>query len=69
MSSWVPFRCCLLTTVNQNLAWHEMRLLLSTVLLHFDLELCKESAKWTEQRVYTLWEKPALMCKLTLVKV
>lgn len=44
-----------------------MRLLLSTVLLHFDLELCDESKMWKDQKVYTLWEKHPLMCKLTEV--
>lgn len=44
-----------------------MRLLLSTVLLHFDLTLCEESKTWADQKVFTLWEKPALMCKLTEV--
>lgn len=55
-------------TGTQNLAWHEMRLLLSTVLLHFDMELCQESEEWADQKVYTLWEKPALMCELNAVK-
>lgn len=44
-----------------------MRLLLTTLLLHFDVELCPESAGWMEQEVYTLWQKPALMCRLTKV--
>ncbi|KAK4957698.1 hypothetical protein LTR10_005665 [Elasticomyces elasticus] len=50
--------------LGQNLAWHEMRLLLATVLLNFDLELCEENDNWIEQRVFTLWEKKPLMCKL-----
>lgn len=41
-----------------------MRLLISTVLLHFDLELCAESKGWSDQKVYTLWEKHPLMCML-----
>ncbi|CAK4032813.1 Isotrichodermin C-15 hydroxylase [Lecanosticta acicola] len=54
--------------LGKNLAWHEMRLLLTTVLLHFDLELCDESKDWTDQRIYTLWEKKPLMCRLTPAK-
>ncbi|KAK3634500.1 hypothetical protein LTR56_015228 [Elasticomyces elasticus] len=50
--------------LGQNLAWHEMRLLLATVVLNFDLELCEENDNWIEQRVYTLWEKKPLMCNL-----
>lgn len=52
----------------QNLAWHEMRLLLVSVLLHFDLRLDEESKHWDDQKVYTLWEKRPLMCTLTPVK-
>lgn len=44
-----------------------MRLLLTTVLLHFDIELCEESKAWADQKVWTLWEKPALWCKIRLV--
>lgn len=44
-----------------------MRLLLSTVFLHFDLDICEESKDWKDQKVFTLWEKRPLMCKLTEV--
>ncbi|KAL1641275.1 hypothetical protein SLS58_006177 [Diplodia intermedia] len=50
--------------IGKNLAWHEMRLILSYTLWHFDLELCEESAHWTDQRVYALWEKHPLMARL-----
>ena len=52
----------------QNLAWHEMRLLLATALLSFDLKLLPESKDWSKQHVYTLWEKKPLMCTLTQVR-
>lgn len=52
----------------QNLAWHEMRLLLATVILHFDLKLCEESKAWNHQKVFTLWEKKPLMATLTPVE-
>lgn len=63
-----PFSVGPRNCLGKNLAWHEMRLLLSTVLLHYDLELCPESEKWADQKVYTLWEKPSLFCRLTAVK-
>lgn len=44
-----------------------MRLLLATIVLHFDAEICPESDKWASQHVYTLWEKAPLMCRLTKV--
>ena len=54
--------------IGKNLAWHEMRIILVTVLLHFDLHLCPESEDWSDQKVYTLWEKKPLICTLTSVK-
>lgn len=41
-----------------------MRLILSTILLNFDIELCEESEDWIDQKVSLLWEKPALMVEL-----
>ncbi|KAF6813197.1 cytochrome P450 [Colletotrichum sojae] len=50
--------------LGRNLAWHEARLLLATMLLCFDMTLAEESRDWSRQRVYTLWEKPPLMCHI-----
>ena len=47
------------------MAWHEMRLLLSKLLYHFDLVVDDESRNWTEQNVYILWQKKPLMCRLS----
>lgn len=44
-----------------NLAYLEIRLILATVVWHFDLELCEESRKWDQQKVFNLWEKGPLM--------
>ncbi|WPH03317.1 cytochrome P450 [Acrodontium crateriforme] len=54
--------------LGRNLAWHEMRMLLATMVIHFDLALSKESESWNEQRVFILWEKVPLMCSLSPVK-
>jgi hypothetical protein len=45
-----------------------MRIILSKILFHFDLELEPESENWRTQEVYTLWQKPALNVKLTPVR-
>lgn len=45
-----------------------MRLLLATIVLNFDIELCDESQNWRQQKAYTLWEKPPLWCKLHPVR-
>jgi cytochrome P450 len=50
------------------MAYHEMRLILTKVLYNFDLELCPESEVWTDQKVFTLWEKHPLMVKLRNVR-
>jgi hypothetical protein len=41
-----------------------MRLILASVLLHFDLELCTETGDWLKQRCYFLWDKQPLFVKL-----
>lgn len=41
-----------------------MRLLAAKLLYSFDLELCEESQRWRYQKVYSLWEKKPLMCRL-----
>ena len=39
-------------------------MILAGTLLHYDLELCPESQDWPDQKVYVLWEKKPLWCKL-----
>jgi cytochrome P450 len=48
----------------KSLAYHEMRLIMSNILLNFDLELCDPATDWMDQKVYTLWDKNPLMVKL-----
>ena len=38
---------------------------MARVLWHFDLELCDESRNWARQKVYILWDKPALNVRLS----
>jgi hypothetical protein len=46
-----------------------MSLLVCELMLHFDMELCTESKAWfSKQRVWTIWEQPPLIVKLTAVK-
>ncbi|KAL8826308.1 MAG: hypothetical protein Q9191_003879 [Dirinaria sp. TL-2023a] len=60
-----PFSLGPRNCVGKNLAYLEIRLTLAKLLFHFDVELRPESDKWIDQSVYTLWEKPSLMVKLT----
>ncbi|KAH8776279.1 cytochrome P450 [Diaporthe sp. PMI_573] len=63
-----PFSTGPRNCLGKNLAYHEMRLILSKVLWNFDLELCTQSDKWTDQKSFILWEKPPLMVKMKSVK-
>ena len=58
----------LISPLLQNLAQHEMRLILATLLLHFDVELCEESFDWNDQVAYLNFIKKPLMVKLTPVR-
>ena len=46
------------------MAWLELRAILANLLWHFDMELVDKSQKWDEQKVFVLWDKPALMVNL-----
>lgn len=50
---------------SHSLAYAEMRMILSRMVWHFDMELSPESAGWLDHPVYTLWNKPPLKVHLT----
>ncbi|OCK73526.1 benzoate 4-monooxygenase cytochrome P450 [Lepidopterella palustris CBS 459.81] len=64
-SAHQPFSTGPRNCIGKNLAWAEMRLMLSKLLFNFDIELCPESQNWSDQKVFVLWEKHPLMLKLT----
>ncbi|KAF4962251.1 hypothetical protein FSARC_9639 [Fusarium sarcochroum] len=49
--------------LGQNMAMHEMRLILATLLFKYDLELCDESRNWADQKSFALWIKNPLMIR------
>ncbi|OHW93725.1 cytochrome p450 monooxygenase [Colletotrichum incanum] len=49
--------------LGQNMAMHEMRLILATLLFQYDFELCDESRNWAEQKSFALWIKKPLMVR------
>ncbi|KAH6967569.1 cytochrome P450 [Ilyonectria sp. MPI-CAGE-AT-0026] len=49
--------------LGQNMAMHEMRLILATLLFKYDLELCDESRNWANQKSFALWIKKPLMVR------
>lgn len=44
---------------------HEMRLLMASVLLQFDLKFQGDPQAWLDQRVFSMWETKPLMCVAT----
>ncbi|KAI6254216.1 hypothetical protein MCOR19_009266 [Pyricularia oryzae] len=66
MAAFKPFSNGPRDCIGKNLAYTEMRLIMSRVFLRFDFEsLLPESENWlTRQRAFTIWEKAPLMMKL-----
>ncbi|TGO41152.1 hypothetical protein BHYA_0025g00010 [Botrytis hyacinthi] len=55
--------------IGKNLAYNEMRLLISRLLFRFDYELLAGQEKWhSDQRAYLIWIKNPLNVRLTLRK-
>jgi cytochrome P450 len=52
--------------LGQNMALHEMRLIIARLFFKFNLELCEESSRWDDQKAFVLWEKKPLMCRLAV---
>ncbi|GKU08617.1 unnamed protein product [Fusarium langsethiae] len=62
-----PFSAGPRDCIGKNLAYTEMRILLTRLLWKFDLELLPESKDWDQQDVFLLYEKRQLHVKLTEV--
>ncbi|KAI3325220.1 putative cytochrome P450 monooxygenase [Xylariaceae sp. AK1471] len=63
-----PFHLGPRNCIGRNLAYVEMRLIFTHLLLEFDLELRPESRGWEKQEVYAGPQKPPLMVKLRPVQ-
>lgn len=63
--SYGPRNC-----LGKNLAWAEMRLILTRVLWQFDFELMdnEHNENWLDQTLWGFWRKPPLMCRLAKVE-
>ncbi|MCJ1270923.1 hypothetical protein MMC22_010820 [Lobaria immixta] len=51
--------------IAKQFAYTEMRLIITRLLWNFDIALCDESKEWTDQDVYLMWHRPALMMQLS----
>lgn len=63
-----PFSTGSRVCLGKNMAYHEIRLILSKVLWNFDMQLCSESGNWNEQKVFIMWDKQPLYCQLRPVR-
>jgi cytochrome P450 len=52
-----PFSTGPRNCIGKNLAYHEMRLLLTMMLLTFDISLEEESKDWKNQKVFIFWDE------------
>lgn len=51
-----------------NLAWHELRFILASVVLNFDTKPCTESDGWLEQNLVVFCKQNPVFCQLKPVK-
>jgi cytochrome P450 len=63
-----PFSLGSRNCLGKSFAYGEMSVILARVLWNFDLVLEAESEAWNVQKIYTLWEKRPLMCRLRDVR-
>lgn len=65
LDSHQPFGFGPRNCLGQNMAMHEMRLFLATLLFKFNLELCEGCENWADQKSYALWIKDPLRVRAT----
>ncbi len=63
-----PFSLGPRNCIGKNLAFSEMRQILARVLWNFDLELVDKNLDWSNQKVFTLWQKGPLVCRISIRK-
>ncbi|GKT65448.1 cytochrome P450 [Colletotrichum tofieldiae] len=64
-----PFHVGPRNCIGRNLAYVEMRLILTRVLWNFDMKIADDSTDWApKQKIYLLWEKGPLNAYLTPVQ-
>lgn len=67
-SALQPFSFGPRNCLGKNLAYAEMRLILAKIIWSFDLELDAASENWMREcKVFTLWQKPALVVQVKQV--
>ncbi|KAF2095728.1 cytochrome P450 [Rhizodiscina lignyota] len=64
-----PFHVGPRNCLGRNLAYSEMRLILTRVIYNFDMRLDESSMDWVKQRNYLMWRKGPLKVHLTPIHV
>ncbi|KAF1963159.1 isotrichodermin C-15 hydroxylase [Byssothecium circinans] len=60
-----PFSIGHRNCIGKQLAYSEIRVIVSRLIWNFDIILCDESKSWTDQLAYWIWARPPLMVQLT----
>jgi cytochrome P450 len=66
--AFMPFSYGSRDCLGRALGWAEMRLILASVLWHFDIENHSPNLKWEDQQVFVMWEMEPMMIKLQPAK-
>lgn len=64
--AFAPFSIGPRNCIGKTLAYAEMKLILTRLMLHFDFELLNDGFELENQRVFIIRDKPALDMKLKL---
>lgn len=63
-----PFAMGPRNCLGQNMAMHEMRIILAKVFYNFDLEIDNSNLGWIDQKNFALWEKGPLKCHVKVAE-
>lgn len=61
-----PFSVGPRNCIGKNLAFSEMRQILARILWNFDRELVDKQQDWADQKIYSLWAKGELQCRISM---
>lgn len=67
-SAFLPFSYGPRDCLGRSLGWAEMRLILTMVIWHFDLENRSVENTWENQKVFVMWDMVPMMVALRPVK-